>query len=330
MLKNKKVVADRDIPSLRGVLEPYFSEVEYLAGRDITREVAKDAEVLIIRTRTKVNRELLEGSSVELVVTATIGTDHIDLDYCRESGREVASAAGCNARGVASWVLRALYELGERGVIDTSQRLTLGIIGVGNVGSQLAMMAQKRGYEVLLNDPPRELKEGSEGFVELDYLLANSDIVTIHTPLNDTTLGLVNQDFLQKFRAPNKKKVLLNSSRGEVVCQEDLKSFLVLDTQLNFVGDVWCNEPEIDRELLNFAKIATPHIAGYSARGKARATSMSVQSVARFMGIEELKSWDCSLGYREEEPENFDILSYDERLRHDPDSFEAQRVIYDC
>lgn len=333
----KKIVVDKDIPFLRGVLEPHF-EVEYLAGRDITKGVAQGAEALIIRTRTRVNRELLEGSSVRLVVTATIGLDHIDLEYCRESGVEVRWAAGCNARGVASWVLSSISELDSRGVIS-KEGATLGIIGVGNVGGELAKMASERGYTLLLNDPPRAEREGGSGFVDLDYLLQNSDIVTLHVPLTQLTKGLVNDRFLASLvgSGTNSKKLLLNSSRGEVVNEADLKRVLSESCdnsgqggELRFVCDVWHNEPAIDLELMGMTEIATPHIAGYSARGKARATTMSVQSVAKFFGISELDEWDCSIEYELEEPERFDIMKYDKALRSNPSGFESQRVIYNC
>lgn len=328
MSNRKRIVIDKDIPFLRGVLEPHF-EVEYLASRDITKGDVHNAEAIITRTRTKINRELLEGSSIKLVATATIGLDHIDLEYCKSRGIEVHSAAGCNARGVASWVLKAISELDNRGLIK-KEGATLGIIGVGNVGGQLAEMAQKRGYKLLLNDPPRAKKEGGDGFVELEYLLKNSEIVTLHVPLSSETIGMVNNSFLESFRSEGSVKLLLNSSRGEAVIQEELKIALRDNENLKFVGDVWCDEPEIDMELMGMAEIATPHIAGYSARGKARATTMSVQSVAKFFGIKELEEWDCSLDYALEEPEKFDIMEYDRELRKNPQDFESQRKIYNC
>ena len=184
--KRIKVVVDDAIPFISGVLEPY-ADVVYKGGRDICREDLLDAQALIIRTRTKCDADLLEGTSVKFIATATIGTDHIDHDYCDKAGIVVRNAAGCNAGGVMNYVISALYGVASRKAIRLDGNI-LGIVGVGNVGKRVERVAGYLGFKVLKNDPPRAAAEGPEGFCDLDYLLANSDVVTMHVPLDSTTL----------------------------------------------------------------------------------------------------------------------------------------------
>jgi len=284
-----KILADDKIPFLKGVLEPY-AEVVYLPGAQICRENLADADALIIRTRTQVNRELLEGTGVKFIATATIGYDHIDTSYLEKKGITWTNAPGCNSGSVMQYVAAVLSWLGRNRGIDF-KGTTLGIIGVGHVGTKVARMASALGIRVLLNDPPRQRKEGPTEFVPLDVLLKESDIVTFHVPLNktgrDKTLGMVDEHFISHLK---KEAFLINSSRGPVVIDSVLKEALRTGQLGGVVMDVWNHEPEIDMELVKLVDIATPHIAGYSADGKANGTAMSVQATARFFGLP-LTNW---------------------------------------
>lgn len=321
-MHSKLCVIDSEIPFIKGVLEPYF-DVVYCAGSQIDSKLLARATALITRSRTRCNSELLEGSALKFIATATIGTDHIDKEQCAKRGITVKSATGCNARAVAQWVFAALRELENRNIIDP-QHLTLGIIGVGNVGREVEKMALERGITLKKCDPPRAAK-GESGFVELDELLKQSDVVTLHIPLAPQTNSIIEPKFLAKLK-PN--ATLLNSSRGEIADEKAVLEAIKL-RGLNYVVDVFRDEPKINLELLSSAEIATPHIAGYSARGKATATTMSVQSIANHFHIEELKEWDCAKEYQLETPETFDIISHDTALRAEPTAFEKQRTIRD-
>ena len=210
-----KIVADKHIPFLEGVFEPY-AEVLYLNGKEISREVLMDADAMIIRTRTKCNAALLDGTSVKMIATATIGTDHIDLEYCREKGIKVHNAEGCNAGGVMQYVFSALYGVAARKAIKLDD-MTMGIVGVGHVGSLVEKMARYLGFKVLLCDPPRAEAEGPDGFCSLEYLLANSDVVTMHVPLDATTAGMADETF---FALMMPGAIFINAARGEVIDED--------------------------------------------------------------------------------------------------------------
>lgn len=265
-----KVVIDSAIPYIAGVLEPY-AEVVYRAGEQFSSSDVKDADALIIRTRTRCDEALLEGSSVKLIATATIGFDHIDLQYCASQGIEVVTAAGCNAAGVLQWVAATLALLARTQCWQPDQ-MRLGIVGVGNVGSLVERYARRWGFEVICCDPPRQERERGD-FITLEELLPQTDIVTLHTPLDDTTRGMINPQTLALMKP---SATLINASRGEVAQTEAL-----LSAQQTLCLDVWEREPNINRELLAKAFVATPHIAGYSAQGKANAAMAVVRAVAR-------------------------------------------------
>ena len=198
-----KIVADEHIPLLEGVLEP-FAEVVYAAGKNINASLVCDADALLIRTRTKCNKELLANSSVKFIGTATVGTDHIDLDYCAQKNITVYSAAGCNAPAVMQYVITSLIALAAKHNKDL-RHYTLGIIGVGNVGSLVYKAANLLGMQVLLNDPPRATREGGDKFISLEKLLNHSDIITLHVPLTKETESMVNNSFLKKMKEKNIK-----------------------------------------------------------------------------------------------------------------------------
>ena len=305
-----KIVVDKDIPFIQGVFEDY-AEVVYLSGKEIDNCAIKDADALIVRTRTKCNEKLLKGSKVQFIATATIGTDHIDLEYCKREGIVVKNAAGCNAGGVMQYVYTALYGMAVKkgislpcgtdncsGCNSCGPKKVMGVIGVGNVGTRVANMAEYMGFEVLRCDPAKEREQtlkfnngemhlkDFKDYYSLDYLLENSDIVTIHTDLNPTSRGMAEASFFGKMKDG---AVFINSSRGEVV---DEKALLENREKLSgIIIDVWDGEPEINRELLNFADIATPHIAGYSYEGKVNGTTMAVKALAQHFGLEKLKEF---------------------------------------
>ncbi len=269
-----KIVADSAIPFLQGLFEPWAT-VQYLPGSAIGAAEASDADALIVRTRTRCGRELLEGSRVRLVATATIGFDHIDTRWCAAHGVEVATAAGCNARGVLQWVAAALVHLARQQGWRPEER-TLGVVGAGHVGSLVAEYAARWGFRVLICDPPREERE-HRGFLPLGQLVREADLITFHTPLDAATRHMVDRELLARMRP---ETVVLNSSRGEVIDTEAL-----LASGLDCALDVWEHEPHLDRRLLDRAQLATPHIAGYSEQGKATATAMAAAAVARRFGL---------------------------------------------
>lgn len=313
MERRPRIAADSDIPFLNGIIEPY-ADVVYLKGKDMTRESIGEADALIIRTRTKCNRELLEGTNVKFIASATIGSDHADLDYCRSRGIFFTNAAGCNAWGVVQYVMTAIFcSFSKRD--QNPQGLTLGIVGAGNVGERLAKTAELAGFRVLRCDPPvqsllendpayfsiaaaslrgdggkfridrSKLKAGD--FCTLEQLLKESDIVSLHVPLNKETEGMAGNSF---FESMKNGAMFINSSRGEVLNETALLKFR--HKFASVVIDVWSGEPQICEDLLHSADIATPHIAGYSLQGKINATVMSVNSIGRFLGIEDLALYD--------------------------------------
>ena len=276
-----KIVIDSLIPFVHGVFEPY-AEVVYLKGEDITRDDVSDADALVIRSRTRCDATLLGGSSVKVISAAAISTDNIDIDYCRENGIFVNNASGSNAGGVMNYVLSALYGVAARKSIKMDG-YTMGIVGVGHVGQRVEECARELGFKVLRYDPPRAEAEGQYDFCSLDYLLENSNIVSLHLPLNDSTRGMADDSFFARMRPGS---IFINTSRGELVVERSLKAAypklgaVILDT--------WNNEPDVDPELVSLVDIATPHIAGYSYQGKQRSTAAAVRTGARFFGIRPL------------------------------------------
>ncbi len=339
-----KIVADDRIPFLKGVFEP-FARVVYLPGKQICKGELLDADVLITRSVTKCDAALLDGTSVKLIATATIGDDHIDKIFCKKNGITVATATGCNASAVEQYITSALLILAEKKQFSI-KGLKLGVVGVGNVGSRVKNVAELLGMKTLLNDPPRVEIEGKSGFVDLDELLEESDLITLHVPLtfdgNYPTYHLADDIFFSKIKKP---VVFINSSRGKVVETTALKNAIKNGKIRASVIDVWENEPDIDLELLDVIDIATSHIAGYSLEGKARATQMTVETVSKCFGFR-IGNW---LPHMDEEQEfieidctgldeqnilfntvirSYDILKDDEMLRKIPENFELLRSDY--
>lgn len=283
---NLKIVADSKIPFLRGRLEP-IAEMVYAPGVEINAEMVNNADALIVRTRTKCGGELLAGSSVRLVATATIGTDHLDLDWLRNAGIEAVNAAGCNAPGVAQYVWSSLLRNGF-----DPQKHTLGVVGYGNIGTIVADWGRKMGFRILICDPPRK----DNGFKDEDYLpfetlLKECDAITLHTPLtkdgDHPTFHLISTDELEMMKPDS---ILVNASRGPVVDNVAWREYLKSHPMAKGVIDVWETEPVPDSELLQLAEIATPHIAGYSIEGKERATRMSLEAIENKFNVSVDKS----------------------------------------
>lgn len=270
-----KVIIDSAIPFIFGVLEP-FAEVVYAQGDAFTPQMVADADALIIRTRTRCNSELLAGSKVKFIATATIGFDHIDTEFCNAHGITVARAAGCNARGVLQWVAAVLVDICRREGCEPADR-TLGIVGVGNVGSLVKEYAERWGFKLLCCDPPRKEREGLSDFISLQELIPQVDILTLHTPLDSTTRGMITPSVLAPLRCG---ATVINASRGEVAQTEAL-----LRDEMSCAIDVWEHEPNIDARLLSKAFVTTPHIAGYSLQGKANATAMVIAALARHFDL---------------------------------------------
>ncbi|MBQ7941669.1 MAG: 4-phosphoerythronate dehydrogenase [Muribaculaceae bacterium] len=281
-----KIVVERNIPYIEGVLEK-CAEVVYLPYQEIDARAVKDADVLLVRTRNKCNAELLSGSCCKFIGTATIGTDHIDMDYCSANGITVVNAPGCNAPAVAQYVLSSIGYWMKKEYIFNTNGLTLGIVGVGHVGSIIARWAKDLGFKVLLNDPPLRRLSGSADYLPLSKLMNDADIITFHTPLTDTGLDatrhLASRPFINGLQ---NCRLLINCARGEIVDNEALVEFMETSSIKDVVIDCWEKEPDINRELLRKAFIATPHIAGYSQEGKMRATAMLLDSLARHFGWE--------------------------------------------
>ena len=273
-----KFVIDKAIPFVEGVFEP-FAEVIYKEGPDIVREDLLDADALIIRTRTRCDAALLEGTSVKIIATATVSMDNIDLAWCKDHGIFVRNASGCNAGGVTNYVFSALYGTAARKSIPLSGA-TLGIIGLGSAGSRVEEMGLALGFKTLRYDPWRAAKEGPSEFCDLDTVLAGADVVTLHIPVNDSTRGMADAAFFARMKPG---AFFINTAQGELVVEEDLIRAI---PRLGPVAlDTWCHEPDINRTLLDLVDIATPHIAGYTLQGKQIGTSLAIRAVARFFGL---------------------------------------------
>ena len=283
--KNLKITIDENIAYAREAFSQ-FGDVALLHGRKITPEFVKDSDVLIVRSITKVNKNLLGGSNVKFVGTATIGKDHIDLEYLKENGIAFADAAGCNAHAVKEYVYTALADvLSEKNL--RFKDLSIGIIGSGNVGSKVAFCANALGMKTIINDPPLKRKTGDNIYRESDEAL-KADIITMHVPLNkegiDKTYHLLNYE---KLNGLKDNCILINSSRGSVVDNEALEK-TIEKKNLTVILDVWENEPEPNPLLLQKVYIGTPHIAGYSYEGKVNGTTMIYSALCKFLNEEEI------------------------------------------
>ena len=277
------IVADENIPLLDEFLGG-FGRLTRLPGRLIDHTSVKDADVLLIRSVTRVDAAMLAGTPVRFVGTCTIGTDHLDLPGLAAAGIVTASAPGCNARGVVEYVLSCLLTLAERSASAWQDKL-VGIVGVGEVGSRLATTLHALGIDTLCCDPPRAA-QGAEGMVTLDELISRCDVISCHVPLtregSDATYHLFNE---QRLRALRPGTWLINSSRGPVIDNTALKVVLQDRPDLLVALDVWETEPLVDPQLASRCALATPHIAGYSLDGKLRGTAQIYQALCQFLDL---------------------------------------------
>lgn len=323
-----KIIIDDNIPYIKGRLEP-VAEVVYADQFGFTPELVRDADALLIRTRTRCDEKLLSGSSVRLVATATIGMDQIDTAWCRAHGIKVSNSPGCNAPAVAQYVWASLLRSGFRPGKDT-----LGIVGCGNVGGIVRDWGKLMGAEVLVNDPPKQ-KDGIPGdYVDLDTLLGVSDAVTLHTPLTTggdfPTRHLIGERELSLMR---RGAIIVNAARGPVVdfkaLGHELKS-----GRIRAIIDTWESEPEVDMDVLENAIYGTFHIAGYSRQGKERATRMVLEAVEREFGVTVdktglEKAYYGTPGLNEEMViESYDPATDSDRLRQSPHDFDTLRRNY--
>jgi len=329
-----KFIVDNKIPFIKGRLES-AGEVIYSAPGNIDADLVKDADAIIIRTRTRCDRNLLEDSKVKLIATATIGTDHIDIPWCEANGITVRNAAGCNAPGVAQYVWSSLLDKGFDIKADT-----LGIVGFGHVGSIVAEWGRAMGARILVCDPPRkELGLTDNDYISLEEILGESDAVTLHTPLTKqgkhATFHLIGDKEMAMMK---KDSILINSSRGPVV---DNKAWLKhLESGFSTaIADVWEDEPEISIPLLEKASIATPHIAGYSFEGKQRATRMALRAVADCFGLRISTDGLCGdyatpengfpVNSAEIIRDSYNPIADTTALKNAPQAFEELRSAYD-
>ena len=276
------IVADENIPLIEEFFAS-FGEIRRLPGRQITRADVHDADVLLVRSVTRVDRELLEGSAVKFVGTCTIGTDHLALDDFEHAGIQWASAPGCNARGVVDYVLGSLLTLADIEGADFAQR-TYGVIGAGEVGGRLVRVLRDLGWKVQVCDPLRQAAEGGD-YVSLEQIIEQCDVISLHTPLSKSgdfaTWHLLDETRLNRLKPGT---WLINASRGPVVDNAALRNVLNAREDLQAVLDVWEGEPQVDVELADLCVLATPHIAGYSLDGKQRGTAQIYQALCAFLG----------------------------------------------
>ena len=279
-----KIIADESIPFLKGVLEPY-AEIKYMQGNLIRQEHLLNADALLIRTRTICNESLLKDTTVKFIATATIGFDHIDTDYCKRKDIYWTNSPGCNSSSVQQYIIAALLTIAQENDYKLDD-MTLGIVGVGNVGSKVNVTGQQLGLKVLLNDPPRARNEGYSPFVSLDKILLYSDIISLHVPLiidgDDKTFHLFNDSTFSKIKQGT---LIINTSRGEVIGTDAIKTAITKSQIRKPILDVWENEPGINLELLHDTLISTPHIAGYSMDGKANGTAQLINSLSDFFHL---------------------------------------------
>ena len=313
------IIFDKHIPFLLEAIQNEWPQVEIcpLTPEEIDADAVRNADVLVVRTRTKVNEALLAGSRVQLVCTATIGFDHIDTAYCDSHGIRWMSCPGCNAQAVCDYIEEAIEEIQNSKFKIQNSSPTIGIVGVGHVGSLVAKMAAHRGMKVLLNDPPKGIG------VSLDFIAQNCDIITFHVPLDKSTHHLCNEAFLNKCKPG---ALIINAARGGVVDEQAL-----LRSGHPFILDTWENEPNINPEVLSKALLASMHIAGYSVEGKRNASQMCLDAIAAQFGLPPI---DISLYRytviplsRKNNSEPW-LAAITKQLKADPTAFEALRKAY--
>lgn len=306
MLSKKRltIVIDAAIPFMKGALDDY-ANIFYLPADEIDLNRVSKADALVIRTRTKITEALIRFSKLRLIASATIGHDHIDFEACKKQGITVVTAPGCNAASVAQYMASAFARIFQN-FSRPFDKTTLGVVGVGHVGTKVAELGRRLGMRVLLCDPPRARMEGPGSFYDYQEVLQNSDILTFHVPLtyqgSDPTYHMLHQNNIEQIKPGS---WIINTSRGAVIDTEALRQ---RTNDLHYVIDVWEHEPYPDAKLMAAAEIATPHIAGYSLDGKAMGTQMAVQAVSRFFHLDR-NEWTAPVP----EPANFRLQYYPEK-----------------
>ena len=316
----KQVIIDKGIPFLEGVFPPEI-EVLHLSPKDITPESVRYADALFVRTRTQINKELLHGSNVRFVATATIGFDHIDQDYCREAGIRWVSCPGCNAQAVCDYVEEAISS-----IKSGENALTIGVVGYGHVGKLVAQMAQRRGYQVLLSDPPLGIG------MSLEQLAPLCDVLTFHTPLTregeHPTYHLCNETIL---RLCKPSTLIINAARGGVIDEQALLSCLspLASSPHRLIAsiDCWENEPNINQDLLKHVELASFHIAGYSIQGKMNASEMCLHAFCEFFSLPILSINKKAVPLQGDTEKGW-LLRITEQLKATPEHFEQLRKQY--
>ena len=317
------IVIDSHIPFLIEAVRREWPEVDIcpMEPEQITSETVREADVLVVRTRTAVNASLLEHSHVRLVCTATIGYDHIDTDYCDRNDIRWMSCPGCNAQAVCDYIEQVLTEWWKvYGRTPGPAPFFSGVVGVGHVGTLVAQMAERKGCRVLLNDPPKGIG------VPLDELARQCDIITFHVPLTREgqypTYHLCDEAFLAKCKPG---ALIINAARGGVVDEQAL-----LRSGHPYVLDTWENEPHIDPHVLQHAFRASMHIAGYSVQGKRNATQMCLDEIARMFGLKRIDisgyPYPASSQQNSNEPDW--LAAVTDQLKAAPTAFEALRKAY--
>ena len=279
-----KIVVDDKIPFIREAIAQISTDVIYKPGIAISPDDIHDADALIIRTRTRCDETLLKGSKVSFIATATIGYDHLDIEYLKRAHITWTNCPGCNANSVGQYIHSCLLLLEKEKGYNLS-KTTVGLVGVGHVGHAVIEAIRPLGVQILLNDPPqkealRKAGKPHEFFLKMEELQEKCDIISFHTPLITKgpypTFHLANKTF---FNALKKQPIIINTSRGAVVDNTDVLQALKDGIIRDAIIDTWENEPNINQELLNLIYIGTPHIAGYSADGKANATRMALTAL---------------------------------------------------
>lgn len=310
-----RIVCDRYIPLVAEAVRNEWPHVDIcpLKPEEIDAEAIKEADVLIVRTRTKVNEALLAGSKVQLVCTATIGFDHIDTAYCESHGIRWMSCPGCNAQAVCDYIEEALNEI-TNDQLPMTNTPTIGVVGVGHVGSLVAQMAERKGLKVLLNDPPKHIG------VSLDFIAQNCDIITFHVPLDTSTFHLCNASFLAQCKPDT---LIINAARGGVVDEQAL-----LHSGHPYILDTWENEPNINTEVLQKAALASMHIAGYSVEGKRNASQMCLDTIAEQFNLPKISILHSPISNEKGDSAPGWISRISASLKAHPTAFEALRKSY--
>jgi len=311
-----KIVADCNIPFVKECFSS-IGEVVAVPGRQIEPKILTDVDILLVRSITKVDSKLLAGSKIRFVGTATIGFEHVDLGYLANKGIAFASAPGSNANSVAEYVVAALLSVARRYKIELEGK-SIGIVGVGNVGSRVATKVKALGMEPYLNDPPLQRRTVEAKYLPIEALY-DCDFITLHTPLTfeglDKTFHLADERFFERLKPGS---IFINTSRGPVVDTQALKKAIKSGKLAAVVLDVWENEPNIDIELLQMVDIATPHIAGYSLDGKVAGMIMIYRAVCEFLGLEPRY-----------EPEDFLPEPRLPEINIEPDGRKEQDILHD-